>query len=46
MDELLEAAVEAGVEIAATGSLSKKGCMWTSIILALIAIGVTLYFVL
>jgi len=47
MEDIVSDVIEAGLDIVEIGANSKnKGCLWMSIILLAIAVGVTLYFVL
>lgn len=46
MEGIVEAVIETGVDVIEAGAGSKdRGCLLFSIVLVLIAIGITLYFV-
>jgi hypothetical protein len=47
MEDIVSDVIEAGLDVVEIGANSKnKGCFWMSILIVVIAVGVTLYFVL
>jgi hypothetical protein len=46
MEEIIGDVIEAGLDVIEIGAGSKdKGCLWMTIVLILVAVGVTLYFI-